>query len=69
MEFSLKMKRIEEILTQLEKSALPLEETLALYEEGQGLISQCRDFLEQTEQRVMILSENGEAQAFTIPEE
>ncbi len=69
MDFSLKMERIEKILNQLEKSALPLEETLALYEEGENLIKECREYLEQAEQKVIILSENEEEKIFRTFEE
>lgn len=44
--------RLEMVLGKLETDDLPLEETLALYEEGAALATFCADRLEQAELRV-----------------
>ncbi len=49
------MKRLEEIVEQLEKGELPLEETLSLFEEGVKLSRFCREKLDEAEKRVEIL--------------
>lgn len=49
------MARLETIVTQLEKGDLPLEESLALFEEGAGLMKLCTKALDQAEQKVMKL--------------
>lgn len=46
------MSRLETIVSQLEKGDLPLEEALALFEEGAGLMKQCSKALDQAEQKV-----------------
>lgn len=49
------MARLETIVAQLEKGDLPLEESLALFEEGAGLMKLCTKALDQAEQKVMKL--------------
>lgn len=44
--------RLEAVLGKLESDDLPLEETLALYEEGAALATFCAGRLEQAELRV-----------------
>ncbi|MDE6107616.1 MAG: exodeoxyribonuclease VII small subunit [Oscillospiraceae bacterium] len=46
------MSRLETIVSRLEKGDLPLEEALALFEEGAGLMKQCSKALDQAEQKV-----------------
>ena len=47
--------RLEEIVRHLEKGDLPLDESLALYEEGTGLIKACSKLLDEAEQKVVKL--------------
>ena len=59
------LKRLEEIIKLLENGESPLEESLALYEEGVKLVKVCSDRLDAAEERVRILTtdkpkENGE---------
>ena len=49
MDYSAKIGRLEEILKSMERTAMPLEQTLALYEEGQKLVAECREFLAEGE--------------------
>ena len=42
LSFEQSLSRLDEIVRHLEKGDLPLSESLALYEEGTGLIKQCR---------------------------
>jgi exodeoxyribonuclease VII small subunit len=53
------LKRLEEIVDQLEKGDLPLEQSLALFEEGMKLSNACRGELEQAEGKVEILMKQG----------
>ena len=53
------LKRLEEIVDQLEKGDLPLEQSLALFEEGMKLSNSCRSELEQAEGKVEILMKQG----------
>ena len=58
MKFSEKMEEIETIVTRLEKEALPLEDALSLFENGVGLIRECRMYLDEAKEKVMLLSSN-----------
>ena len=56
------MKRIEEIVSHLEKGDIPLEESISLFEEGASLLKSCDAMLSQAEQKVLQLRKgmNGE---------
>ena len=49
---------LQQIITQLENSELPLEEALKLYEEGKRLSDICSQLLETAQLRVETLSSN-----------
>lgn len=53
--FEAAMKRIEEIVRQLEQGDAPLEQSLSLFEEGTGLIKKCSGALDKAEQKVNLL--------------
>ena len=55
MNFEAAMRRLDEISSSLEKEGVSLEESLALYEEGVGLVRKCNDALENAERKVKIL--------------
>ncbi len=59
--FEQNMIRLEEIVTALEKGDAPLEESLALFQEGTKLIGACSKALDQAQQQLKILlqGENG----------
>jgi exodeoxyribonuclease VII small subunit len=66
------LKRLEEIVDQLEKGDLPLEQSLALFEEGMKLSNACRGELEQAEGKVEMLMKQGaklQAQPFEPSED
>ena len=52
--------RLEEIVSRLESGELPLEESLALYEEGVALVRACTRELGEAEQKVRILRRTAE---------
>ena len=60
--FEQAMARLEEIVSILETGEQPLEQSLALYEEGAKLMKKCAAFLDKAEQKVNSLrvDENGE---------
>ena len=63
MEFEKKMKRLEEIVDQMEGGDLALEKSLSLFEEGVKLSKECHLQLNEAEQKVRILmglDENGQ---------
>ncbi|MDD7312118.1 MAG: exodeoxyribonuclease VII small subunit [Clostridia bacterium] len=49
------MSRLEEIVAALEKGDAPLEESLALFQEGTRLISACGKALDQAQQQLKLL--------------
>lgn len=63
------MARLEVIVSKLEKGDLPLEESLALFEEGAGLMKQCSKALDQAEQKVAKLLPDGAGQPVEMPME
>ena len=59
MNYSEKMARLEEVLSTMERNALPLEETLELYREGQALVAECREYLTKAEGSIKKLEDDG----------
>ncbi|HET7749415.1 MAG TPA: exodeoxyribonuclease VII small subunit [Terriglobales bacterium] len=58
------LQRLEKIVSELEKGDIPLEKSLALFEEGMQLSNTCRKELEQAEGKVeILLKQNGKLQA------
>ncbi len=53
------MVRLEEIVKALEDGKAPLDTSLALFEEGVKLVAECKSRLDNAEQRVKVLLENG----------
>jgi exodeoxyribonuclease VII small subunit len=58
------LQRLEQIVDELEKGNVPLEQALKLFEEGLKLSSSCRKELEEAEGKVeILLRQNGKLQA------
>jgi len=59
------MKRLEEIVAALEDGDTPLEKSIALFEEGTKLATECRTHLEEAEGKIEILmkQKNGKLKA------
>lgn len=55
--FEKALARLEEIVQRLEEGDLPLQEALALYEQGVALSRRCQDILDEAELRVSQLVE------------
>ena len=64
--FEESMKRLEEIVRELETANLSLEESMAKFEEGVKLGKVCRELLEKAEARIKVLVED---EAGTLREE
>ena len=56
MTFEEMLKRLEEIVRALDNVETPLETSLALFEEGAGLVRLCSEKLDQAQQKVTILT-------------
>ncbi len=53
------LKRLEEVVARLEKGNLPLDESLALFQEGMDLVKRCEALLEAAEERIEMLIQEG----------
>ena len=54
------MKQLEELANELEKGDLPLDKSVAKFEEGMQLSKACIEILEEAEKKISILlQENG----------
>lgn len=60
--FEASFARLEEIVAEMERGELPLEELLGRFEEGVGLVRNCQKFLEQAQLRVSQYVENKDGQ-------
>ena len=55
--FEERLHRLEEIVSKIEGEVLPLEQTMALYEEGQSLIKSLSEELDAAESKVKAMLE------------
>ena len=53
--FEESISRLDEIVKHLEAGDLPLEQSLALFEEGTALVRSCSALLDEAEQKVVLL--------------
>ena len=60
LNFEEKMGCLEEIVRILEAGDRPLEESMALFEEGVRLSNECKDVLEKTEKKITVLLSHQE---------
>lgn len=61
--FEKQLTRLQEIVSVLEKGDLPLEEGVALFQEGSKLAKSCREQLKQAKHKVQVYS-NGMLEDF-----
>lgn len=67
LSFEEAMQQLEEIVRRLEKGDVPLEESLALFEKGSGLISRCSKLLDEAEQKVVRLKKGSDGSPEELP--
>jgi len=60
MSFTEDMERLQDVTVRLEKEQLPLEEALALFEEGVAVVRRCERFLGEARQKVTLLASEEE---------
>ncbi len=53
------MKRLEQIVQEMESGDLPLEDLIVRYEEGMKLVKVCQERLASAEQRIEIITRNS----------
>jgi exodeoxyribonuclease VII small subunit len=61
-DFENALKRLETIVTELEKGEIPLEQALQLFEEGIKISRFCGDKLDEADRKVQILIKNQKGQ-------
>ena len=57
--FEKSMQDLENIVTELEKGELNLDESVKKFEEGMKIAKQCNNILENAEKKITILLENN----------
>ncbi|GHV39753.1 hypothetical protein FACS1894187_20070 [Synergistales bacterium] len=67
--FSDKIERLDETLRRLDDRNLPFDESLDLFERGVSLVKEARAYLEKAEQRVTLLTREGEETDFKASED
>lgn len=67
LNFEQSMARLEEIVGLLERGEAPLEDALALFEEGTKLMRSCSELLDKAEQKVTLLKVGAEGQPEQVP--
>ncbi|MEI6089853.1 MAG: exodeoxyribonuclease VII small subunit [bacterium] len=61
--FEEKLNRIEEIVDILDKGKEPLDQLIQIYDEGMKLSSECREYLDSAEQKIIDISKK-----YNLPE-
>lgn len=67
MSFEDSIKRLDEIVRQLEKGDAPLSESLKMFEEGTSLIASCDNMLNTAEQMVVKLKKGPDGEPIELP--
>lgn len=67
LSFEQSMARLDEIVRHLEKGDMPLNDSLALFEEGTALISSCEKQLDEAEQKVVKLRKGPDREPEELP--
>ena len=62
LSFEQSMQRLEQIVRQLEKGDVPLEDAMRFFEEGTGLARRCQELLDRAEQQVVRLSKGPDGE-------
>lgn len=67
LSFEQSMARLDEIVRHLEKGDMPLNDSLALFEEGTVLIRSCEKQLDEAEQKVVKLRKGPDREPEELP--
>lgn len=68
--FEVSVKRLEQIVAEMEEGALSLDDMIARFEEGQALIKACSAKLNEVEKKVeKIISRGGKSETVPFDEE
>ena len=58
--FEKALARLEEIVEGMEEGNMPLDKMIAQFEEGQALVKQCSEKLNEVERRIEVLVKKGD---------
>lgn len=58
-DFETRMRRLQDIIQELEQPEVPLERSVALYKEGRELSRACGELLEKARNEVLLCGEDG----------
>lgn len=67
MNFEQSLKRLDEIVKNLEKGDVSLSESMSLFEEGTALIKNCGKLLDEAEQKVVMLKKGADGEPAELP--
>ena len=67
LSFEQSIARLEEIVTLMEKGDAPLEQSMALFEEGSRLLRECTGQLDAAEQKVTLLTAGNDGEPVEEP--
>lgn len=67
LNFEGSMARLEEIVSLLEKGDAPLDQAMALFEEGAKLLRECTKQLDEAEQKVTLLTAGKDGEMVEEP--
>ena len=56
--------RLDELIGQLDRDDIPLEEAFQAYSAGMALVKQCNDQIDKVEKQVLKLTEEGQLEEF-----
>lgn len=56
--------RLDELIGQLDRDDIPLEEAFQAYSAGMTLVKQCNDQIDKVEKQVLKLTEEGQLEEF-----
>ena len=56
--------KLEQMIGQLEKKDIPLEESFRIYKEGMELLKQCSDRIDTVEKKMILMNEDCEIDEF-----
>ena len=56
--------RLDELIGQLDRDDIPLEEVFQAYSAGMALVKQCNDQIDKVEKQVLKLTEEGQLEEF-----
>lgn len=67
MTFEQSIKRLDEIVKNLEKGDVSLSDSMSLFEEGTALIKACGEMLDKAEQKVVMLKKGADGLPVELP--